>query len=136
MATRIGVMRAGRLVQAGTPQEIYEQPADTYVAERLGTPAINLVPAGLVPGTDGLGAVTAGLRTEHLAISPDPSGPGRIIRVERLGDQSHVHLAVGEHRLVALSDPRAGWTPGQAVGVRATGGLLFGRDGARLGAAA
>ncbi len=136
MATHIGVMNAGRLVQVGTPQEVYERPADLYVAERLGTPSINLVPAGLVPGADGPDAVTAGLRTEHLAITADPAGPGRILRVEHLGDQSHVHLALGDHRLTVLSDPHAGWTPGQAVQVRAAGGLLFGRDGTRLERAA
>lgn len=136
LATRIGVMDAGRLVQVGTPQDIYERPANLYVAGRLGTPAINLLPAGLVAGSDGPGAVTAGLRTEHLHIHPDPAGPGRILRIEHLGDQSHVHVQLGAHRLVALSDPHAGWGLGQAVQVRAQGGLLFGQDGARLEVAA
>src|SRR2546430_17576990 len=39
MADRIGVMREGRLVQVGTPREIYERPDNAYVASRLGTPA-------------------------------------------------------------------------------------------------
>ena len=45
MATRIGVLSEGPLVQTGTPREIYERPADTYVATQLGTPGINLMPA-------------------------------------------------------------------------------------------
>src|SRR5580692_11995295 len=50
MASRIGVIRDGQLLQLGSPREIYENPADRYVASRLGTPAINLLPASLIPG--------------------------------------------------------------------------------------
>ncbi|MGY4451024.1 multiple sugar transport system ATP-binding protein [Bradyrhizobium sp. i1.3.1] len=46
MASRIGVMEAGRLMQIGTPREIYENPVNAYVAARLGQPMINLLPAG------------------------------------------------------------------------------------------
>ena len=47
MAARIGVIRDGRLVQLGTPREIYESPCDLYVATRLGSPRINILPAEL-----------------------------------------------------------------------------------------
>jgi dihydroxyacetone kinase phosphoprotein-dependent L subunit len=50
MATRIGVLEQGRLVQVGTPQDVYEDPASTYVAARLGSPRINLIARALVPG--------------------------------------------------------------------------------------
>ncbi len=46
MATRIGILSEGALVQIGTPREVYERPANTYVAAHLGTPGINLIPAG------------------------------------------------------------------------------------------
>src|SRR5207248_6173708 len=49
LANRIGVIADGQLVQLGTPREVYEQPRNVYVASRLGTPAINLLPAGLLP---------------------------------------------------------------------------------------
>ena len=49
MATRIGVIDRGRLVQVGTPREIYEDPVNVYVATRLGQPGINLVPRALFP---------------------------------------------------------------------------------------
>ena len=49
MADRIGVLDQGRLVQVGTPREIYEDPADIYVATRLGSRRINLLPRGLLP---------------------------------------------------------------------------------------
>src|SRR5258708_12915015 len=49
MASRIGVMEAGRLMQIGTPREIYENPINAHVAARLGQPTINLPPAALFP---------------------------------------------------------------------------------------
>ena len=48
MADRIGVMSEGALIQLGTPREIYERPNSAYVAGRLGTPVINLIPAELL----------------------------------------------------------------------------------------
>src|SRR6202041_3161123 len=67
MASRIGVIKDGELLQLGTPREIYENPNSRYVAGRLGTPQINFLAAGVVPeiampsGTD-----TVGIRTEPL----------------------------------------------------------------------
>ena len=94
MATRIGVIRDGRLVQLGTPREIYESPCDLYVATRLGSPPINLLPAELIPEATPRGAATIGVRTEHLEVTK-PTGAdlvGRVRRVEHLGDQNHVHI--------------------------------------------
>src|SRR5271163_1385316 len=95
MADRIGVMNEGVLIQLGTPREIYEQPNSAYVASRLGTPAINLIPAALL-GSDVMPrqARTVGLRTEHIRISSkDRGGPlAQVHWVEHLGDQNHVHL--------------------------------------------
>ena len=48
MADRIGVLSEGRLVQLGTPREVYETPRSVYVAQRLGTPRMNLVPVGVL----------------------------------------------------------------------------------------
>jgi multiple sugar transport system ATP-binding protein len=55
MADRIGILEAGQLRQVGTAQQVYEDPSSIYVAQRLGSPAINLLPAawfrqGLPPG--------------------------------------------------------------------------------------
>jgi multiple sugar transport system ATP-binding protein len=49
MANRIGVIEAGKLIQVGSPRAIYRDPSSVYVATRLGQPAINLIPAGLIP---------------------------------------------------------------------------------------
>src|SRR6201996_3160188 len=72
MASRIGVIEAGRLMQIGTPREIYENPINAHVAARLGQPTINLLPAALFPGTP-RSAKTVGARTEPLTI---PRGSG------------------------------------------------------------
>ena len=71
MADRIGVMNEGALVQLGTPREIYERPNRPMWRGRLGTPAINLIPAELL-GSDAVPprARTVGLRTEHIRILP------------------------------------------------------------------
>src|SRR5689334_24550741 len=49
MATRIGVLEHGRLVQVGSPEQVYDDPASTYVAARLGSPRINPIPRPLCP---------------------------------------------------------------------------------------
>ena len=68
MADRIGVMEAGRLVQVGTPREIYEDPLDDPMWRlRLGQPAVNLIPRGLLPDLPAPPrTATIGARTEHL----------------------------------------------------------------------
>ena len=111
MADRIGVLRAGRLVQVGAPREIYEAPLNVYVASRLGSPAMNLLPGDLLP-VEGkpAGTATVGARTEHLRIGrvQGGSGMGTVQRIEHLGDQNHIHLAVGDHTLVTLGEPDVG----------------------------
>src|SRR5918993_196678 len=59
LATRIAVMRAGELLQLGTPKEIYENPADLFVAGFMGSPSMNLIPAKLVQANGGLGVELA-----------------------------------------------------------------------------
>jgi len=70
MASRIGVIEAGRLMQIGTPREIYENPINAHVAARLGQPTINLLPAGLFAGAP-RGPRPSARRTEHLTIARD-----------------------------------------------------------------
>src|SRR5580704_1834918 len=107
MASRIGVIEAGRLMQIGSPREIYENPINAHVAARLGQPAINLLPAALFAGAP-LGAKTVGARTEHLTIARGNGDVSAIVkRIEHLGDQSHLHLDLGGQSVVTLSDPEA-----------------------------
>ena len=135
MADRIGVLRDGRLVQVGAPREIYEAPHDVYVASRLGSPAMNLLPGDLLP-VEGMpsGTVTVGARTEHLKIglAQAGGGMGTVRWIEHLGDQSHIHLAVGEQTLVALGDPMSELRSGDRIDIRLENPLFFDRDGERI----
>src|SRR6185436_318553 len=75
MADRIGILADGVLVQIGTPKTIYTQPANLHVAARLGQPAINLLPPGLLPDAEAPeGTKTIGARTEHLSIARASNG--------------------------------------------------------------
>ena len=135
MASRIGVIRDGRLLQLGTPREIYESPASSYVASRLGTPQINFLSAGLLsdvavpPGTE-----TVGIRTEHLRLSVRNGGGmvGRIHRIEHLGQQNHVHLDYKGETLVTLADPHQPLHAGQEVELQLQNPLYFDRAGQRI----
>ena len=87
MADRIGILADGVLVQIGTPRTIYSEPANLHVAARLGQPAINLLPTGLLPdGGAPAGTKTIGARTEHLTIEKAVERPRR--RRRRLGRAS------------------------------------------------
>src|SRR5271156_6447354 len=118
MASRIGVIRDGQLLQLGSPRDIYESPNDLYVATRLGMPQINLLPASPVPEVSTpSGTETVGIRTEHLQIAARNGGRliGRVHRVEHLGEQNHVHLEYRGEMLVTLADPHAPLDAGQDV---------------------
>jgi multiple sugar transport system ATP-binding protein len=134
MASRIGVIEAGRLMQIGTPREIYENPINAHVAARLGQPAINLLSADIFACAP-RGAKTIGARTEHLTIahgSGDVSAT--VTRIEHLGDQSHLHLDLGGQPVVTLSDPEARLGAGDVVSLCLNNPLFFDATGRRIAA--
>ncbi|MGX0902190.1 multiple sugar transport system ATP-binding protein [Roseovarius sp. MBR-79] len=129
MATEIGVLDQGRLVQFGTPREIYESPVSLYVAARLGQPRINALPAGIFGGAPS-GAKTVGLRPEHIRL-----GEGRaaeVVRVERLGDQTRLHLRLDGHDIVTLTDPHAAYQAGDRLALTPRNALYFDAAGNRM----
>ena len=135
MADRIGILAEGRLVQIGTPREIYTEPANLHVAARLGQPAINLLPADLLPETAApVGTKTIGARTEHLTLEKAANGhaDGTVDWVEHLGDQNHLHLTVGSRKLVTLIDPDSMFEKGDRVTVRLKAPLYFDGAGNRI----
>jgi multiple sugar transport system ATP-binding protein len=129
MATHVGVLDHGRLVQFGTPRDIYENPVSLYVASRLGLPRINALPAGLF-GHAPTGATTIGLRPEHIA--QGEGTPSEVVRVERLGDQTRLHLTLDGHDIVTLTDVHTDLSPGDAVAIRPRNPLWFDSQGARI----
>ena len=133
MANRIGVIDKGRLIQVGSPRQIYEDPDSVYVAQRFGQPQINLLPAGLLPnGALPKAAVTVGARTEHLGLKKDRKGGARVEWVEHLGDQNHLHLRLGEHQITTLTPPDTPFKSGDQVAVELMKPLYFDAQGTRL----
>jgi multiple sugar transport system ATP-binding protein len=147
MADRVAVMLAGRILQCGTPREVYEQPADIQVARFLGDPAINLLTAeagedGLVRlegratglATRGRGPVTLGIRPE--AIEAAPEGWAATVEArEYLGEAQLVHARIGRQAVVLRLPPAASEAPLLHLRFHPRDALLFGADGARLPAA-
>lgn len=123
MSDRLAVMRGGEIEQIGTPREVYDQPANSYVADFLGV--ANLLPADaarfgtvVVNGVelmadtrDVLGECTVLVRPERVRVVEVGRGAVRA-RVERVvfaGPVIHVHLRVGDRELQAVvaNDGRA-----------------------------
>ena len=128
MATHIGVLEEGRLVQYGSPREIYEDPSSTYVASRLGSPRINILPSELFGGSHR--GPQIGLRPENIA-----QGEGveaRVVRAEHLGDQTRLHLELQGHAVTTLADPHVDYTPDDRLKIAPRNPLYFDAAGARV----
>jgi len=117
MADRIAVLNEGEVVQQGTPDDIYDRPATTFVAQLVGTPKINLLAAsrqdrrvqvrgsGLsvpAPRLELPEAFLLGIRPED--IRPDPQGAfaAKVTLTEPLGVETIIHLKAGEQPLLSL----------------------------------
>ncbi len=129
MATHVGVLDRGRLVQFGPPRDIYENPVNLTVAGRLGLPRINALPAALFPGAPA-GAATIGMRPEHIAHGDGQAA--RVTRVEHLGDQTRLHLSLAGHDIVTLTDPHTALRSGDSIAIAPRNPLYFDNTGARI----
>ena len=124
MGDKVGVLNQGRIIQVGTPQDIYNRPRDLFVAGFVGSPAMNLLPGesgngrlaalagqmeltaeasarGWLAGHSG--PVTVGIRSEDIRIGPAEAVEARVHDVENLGVEKIVTLRVGEHLLRATA---------------------------------
>jgi multiple sugar transport system ATP-binding protein len=127
MGERIGILNKGRLIQIGTPYEIYNDPVNTYVAEFVGSPAINLFEGSiqenrLVVIKDDLeftldqrnqdrlggctGKVKIGIRSEDLDLAVDQGFEGRIYAIEDMGMGKIVTIKINDHLLRATVDAK------------------------------
>ena len=137
LAARIGVIDQGRLVQVGTPRQIYEEPVNAYVATRLGSPGINLLARSLFPDTAAPPAASViGARTEHTRIYKAANGSaiGKVTWIEHLGDRNYLHVAVQDDDLVTLADPESGLEVGDSVTINFVRPLFFDTAGNRVAA--
>ncbi len=129
MATHVGVLDRGRLVQFGTPREVYEAPVSITVASRLGQPRINILPADLFGGAVPR-AASIGLRPEQIVMGE--GAEASVVRVERLGDQTRLHLSYRGYPIIGVTDPHTGLAPGAAILIRPERPYWFDADGARI----
>ncbi len=129
MASKIGVLEEGRLVQVGPPREIYEDPVSLYVSGRLGLPRINTIPANIFPGAP-IGATILGLRSEHIELGTGL--PANVIRLEHLGDQTQLHLEIEGHKIITLTDVHSQLQPDDIVHIQPKDPLYFDPSGNRV----
>jgi multiple sugar transport system ATP-binding protein len=157
MADRVAVMNDGVLRQVGPPEEVYENPVDRFVADFLGNPSMNQLPATVdregeryvlrtdvgdgriafasIPreGTDAVDGdrVTVGVRPEHLRLSdPETADFDATVSVtEYQGNDNFVHLDVGEAELTAVVPPSVRPEPGETVPVTVPASAVHVFDG-------
>jgi multiple sugar transport system ATP-binding protein len=137
LGDRIAVMREGRLVQIGTPEQIWRQPADTFVARSLGQPEINILEGVVDDGRARLGdgsfdvavpadvrcgrgeRVRVGLRPSDIHVAAQRSGSadihGRVVLAERLGRNVELTVDVGGAQLIVLASGREGVEEGAQI---------------------
>ncbi len=114
MADKIVVLNGGRIEQYGSPLELYDRPANVFVAGFIGSPRMNLISGAVAQRT---GAATIGIRPEHMAVSRDGDGwAGTVAVAEHLGSDTFLHVDVPEiGSLTARCAGEAGFRPGDAV---------------------
>jgi multiple sugar transport system ATP-binding protein len=99
LADRIVVLRAGKVEQVGAPMELYNDPANTFVAGFIGSPQMNFLKAGAL----GMRSDTMGVRPEHIAISRDAGQiEGTVSHVEKLGGETLVYVNTAAQGLLTV----------------------------------
>ena len=112
LAQRMIVMNGGHMEQFGTPEEVYNRPASTFVASFIGSPPMNLLRQA--PGTPA-GRVL-GIRPEHVQLTPGQGWSLRVDTVELLGAERLVHARLGDETLTLRLDASVpAPAPGQAL---------------------
>jgi multiple sugar transport system ATP-binding protein len=116
LADRIVVLRDGRVEQIGSPMELYNNPANRFVAGFLGAPAMNFLPADRLGGAAG---ETIGIRPEHLRIGGPGRVAGQVTHVERLGGDTNVLVSAEgvEDSITVRLFGQHGVAVGDAVGL-------------------
>lgn len=122
LADRIVVLRDGRIEQVGRPMDLYNDPANRFVAGFLGAPSMNFIPEG-----DG----ELGIRPEFLRLSPGGRLSGQVVHVERLGGDTNLlvrHASgdvtvrlFGQHDVEVGSDVALDWDDARALHFDASG---------------
>lgn len=150
MADRIAVMNEGRIIQVGTPEDIYDRPATTFIAQLVGSPRINLYKAkqedGFVSIGDGQIRLPAprenklpseflvGIRPE--SVNPDPQGKytGLLVLAEPLGVETILHLQAGDEKFLSIVPGMTNFHLGDVMNFNLALDHIhyFGQDGIRI----
>ena len=134
LADRIVVLNAGRVEQVGAPMELYNNPANTFVAGFIGSPQMNFLEAGAL----GQPGKTLGIRPEHLELHHEQGAiPGTISHVEHLGGETNVYVRTDQHGLLTVrrfGEHRYGVDETVHLTPDPTRTFHFGDDGRRLAA--
>jgi ABC-type sugar transport system ATPase subunit len=127
LGDRIAVLDRGRLIQVGTPKEIYERPKTRFVAEFFGPQGMNWIEGDWIdklklPSRTG---AVAGIRPEHLGVTvTDQSGGccGQVQAVENLGESIYVQIQLsdtGDQLTIRLhNQPTSLLAPGENIGIQ------------------
>jgi multiple sugar transport system ATP-binding protein len=117
LGQRVAVMRGGVLQQCDTPDQLFDHPANLFVAAFIGSPAMNLVAATVDEGEARFGScviqlpegspllagsgrpIVLGIRPHDLQLGGSPGIPGRVLVVERLGTETHLVVGIDAPRL-------------------------------------
>ncbi|MEJ6398870.1 ABC transporter ATP-binding protein [Yoonia sp. 208BN28-4] len=132
LADRIVVLEFGKIAQVGTPRELYERPANLFVAQFIGSPRMNVVPATALTGVmlpDG--AVSVGMRPEHIAIVPAGAGQmdGTVDVLEYLGADTFIILSCGSAGQITVRvNVNSDLVSGDSVGLAVASEMLHAFD--------
>ena len=134
LADRVVVLRDGLIEQVGSPLELYDRPANQFVAQFIGTPQMNVLPAAALPELTRIAGArlpadgSVGVRPEYVRIVAAGQGiAGKVELVESLGSDTLIHARVGANvALVSRQSDRTTLKLGDEVGVEIdSNALLF-----------
>jgi multiple sugar transport system ATP-binding protein len=132
LADRIVVLQAGKVEQVGTPMELYDKPANIFVAGFIGSPKMNFVTGAPAAGYK---AHTLGVRPEHFVLSNNKGDlTGTVDYTEVLGSDSFLYVNTPQGMLTIREEGKTGFKPGDTAFVTPQAAQVhrFGEDGKRL----
>jgi ABC-type sugar transport system ATPase subunit len=128
LGDRVAVLDKGVLQQVGSPQEIYDRPANRFVATFVGSPRMNVLRGGPF---DSRGAHEIGIRPEHLELSGE-GVPATVQLVEPAGTDNYLHVEAEGQALVVRTRPDVRPRPGDTIRLAPTRVHRFDADGRAL----
>ena len=136
MGTRIAVLKDGILQQVASPQELFSNPINVFVAGFIGSPAMNMVPcqaanntvsfagvnADIIPGSTTSNSVIVGVRPEGLELTGSDGSAAVVDFIEELGSDSYLHCTLdtpSKDRVIARAPGLSRLTQNSRVSLRA-----------------